>query len=99
MGFVQLFNTERASPSFVPLLVVNEQQRRKGHNDTGQAEAQYVADVMARYTAPSLIGGQLGFGFFGFEMGHGLLSSDLEQVKRRNRELVALVKARVRGEK
>jgi hypothetical protein len=45
---------------------------------------------MARYTGTGLIGGQLGFRFFGFEMGHGLFSSNHAEIKRRKQELVAL---------
>ena len=81
---------QRTAPWFVPLLVVNEQKGCKGHNDAPQAEGEHVTDVMTRYTGAGLVGGQLSFGFFGFEMGHGLLSSNLEEIKRRNRGLVAL---------
>jgi hypothetical protein len=44
---------------------------------------------MARYNGAGLVGRQFDFRFFGVEVGHGLFSSDLQEVKPRNRALVA----------
>jgi hypothetical protein len=90
-GSVQLVIVQRTPPQFVPSLVVNEQQGRECYYDARQAEGQGVTDVMARYTSTSFNGRQFGFRFFGFEVGHGLFSSDHKEIKRRNLDLVALV--------